>query len=276
MLWTFTGHVDGLPDGVEHWLRTDPARNTVPLTVLGRMRAGLWADGATLGWLTADGEVCGAVVHTPPYPLLLADIPVDSVPALADAVRGREISAVSGPCPQAEVFAEVSGLTEVDRTRQRLYRLQALSPASSTGAPRPAGEADVEPVAAWMRAFIAEAEPGSSGSDPLPQMRHRIDQGEIVLWEDGGRPVAMAGFSRPISGMSRIGPVYTPPGLRGRGYGSAVTHAATRAAQEAGGEVILLFTDLSNPTSNSIYQALGYRPLSDYISISFSPGDQRA
>ncbi|MEV6981260.1 GNAT family N-acetyltransferase [Sphaerisporangium sp. NPDC051017] len=276
MLWSFTGHVDGLPERVEQWLRGDPARNTVPLTVLGRMRAGLRTDGATLGWLTAGGEVRGAVLHTPPYPLLLADIPLDSVPALADAVRGREISAVSGPRAQSEAFAELSGLTEVARERQRLYRLESLSPASSTGAPRPAGEADVEPVAAWMRAFVAEAEPHSSGDDPLPQMRHRVGQGEIMLWEDGGRPVAMAGFSRPISGMSRIGPVYTPPGLRGRGYGSAVTHAATRAAQEAGARLVLLFTDLANPTSNAIYQALGYRPISDYASIFFARGDERA
>ncbi|WP_248958872.1 GNAT family N-acetyltransferase [Sphaerisporangium perillae] len=91
-----------------------------------------------------------------------------------------------------------------------------------------------------------------------------------MILEDGGRPVAMAGFSRPIIGMSRIGPVYTPPEARRRGYGAAVTHGATRAAEEAGADLLLLFTDLANPTSNSIYQALGYRAVADYASITLA------
>ncbi|GII87229.1 N-acetyltransferase [Sphaerisporangium siamense] len=271
MSWTFTSRPEEFPEAAEAWLRADPTRNTVPLTVLNRLRHGLWAEDATLGWLTAGGEVRGAVVHTPPYPVLLGDIPLGSVAALAEALRGRPISGVSGPKEQAEAFAATGGRAESGRVAQRLYRLGDLRPHSSTGAPRPADEADAGWVASWMRDFMAEAEPENAGGDFLPQMRHRIAQGEMVLWADAGRPVAMAGFSRPISGMSRIGPVYTPSGSRGRGYGSAVTHAATRAAQEAGAGLLLLFTDLANPTSNSIYQNLGYRPVSDYASIAFAP-----
>jgi GNAT superfamily N-acetyltransferase len=273
MQWTFTANVDEFPDHAEAWLRRDPVRNTVPLTVLGRMRHGLWNDGAMLGWLTAGGEVRGAVLHTPPYALLLGDVPLDSVASLAEGLRDRHLSGVNGPLTQAGAFATATGREERGRISQRLYRLETLAPPSQAGTSRLAEEDDVELVVEWMRAFFAEAEPEVAGDDPSSQVKHRIAQGELVLLEDGGQPVALAGFSSPIVHMSRIGPVYTPPERRRRGYGSAVTYGATRAAQEAGAGQVLLFTDLANPTSNSIYQALGYRPVSDYVAITLAePG----
>ncbi|MFG2722452.1 GNAT family N-acetyltransferase [Streptomyces sp. NPDC048416] len=72
------------------------------------------------------------------------------------------------------------------------------------------------------------------------------------------------------SAHARIGPVYTPPGLRRHGYAAAVTSAATRLAQNRGAAQMVLFTDLSNPTSNALYQRLGYRPLRDHLSLSFT------
>ncbi|MBV9170302.1 MAG: GNAT family N-acetyltransferase, partial [Chloroflexi bacterium] len=87
------------------------------------------------------------------------------------------------------------------------------------------------------------------------------------LWVDADEvPVSLATRRRPISGSARIGPVYTPPSQRGRGYGSAVTAAATREVLDLGA-IPVLFTDLANPVSNSIYQRLGYRPVDDYAMI---------
>jgi predicted GNAT family acetyltransferase len=74
----------------------------------------------------------------------------------------------------------------------------------------------------------------------------------------------MAATTPAVAGMARITPVYTPPEHRGRGYGAAVTLAVSRAAQEAGAAHVLLFTDLTNSTSNRLYQRIGYRPVSDY------------
>lgn len=153
----------------------------------------------------------------------------------------------------------------------RLYRLAAPTgpPSMPPGTSRIAQSADHRLVTDWFRAFLAEAEPGGD-DDPAAQVCLRIRMGEIVLWEADGRDVAMAAFSSPIAGMSRIGPVYTPPRDRRHGYGTAVTHAATLAARKAGADVTVLFTDLSNPTSNSIYQALGYRPIADHATVHFA------
>jgi predicted GNAT family acetyltransferase len=69
--------------------------------------------------------------------------------------------------------------------------------------------------------------------------------------------------------MARDGPVYTPPDQRGRGFGAAVTAAVSQGALEAGAEEVLLFTDLANPTSNRIYQRLGYRAFEDLVVLLF-------
>ncbi len=86
--------------------------------------------------------------------------------------------------------------------------------------------------------------------------RTRVAQGGYLLWEDG-EPVSMAGF-RTAVGVGRVGPVWTPPDRRGKGYAAAVTRAATRAILDVGA-VAVLYTDLANPTSNGVYRRLGYR-----------------
>jgi predicted GNAT family acetyltransferase len=90
-----------------------------------------------------------------------------------------------------------------------------------------------------------------------------------ILWEVDGRVVSYAAVGKPINGMSRVGPVYTPPEDRGHGYGSAVTAAVTQWALDAGAENVVLFTDLANPVSNSIYQRIGYRPVYDSTELEF-------
>lgn len=67
-----------------------------------------------------------------------------------------------------------------------------------------------------------------------------------------------------------MGPVYTPPEFRGRGFGGAVTAVVTQAALDSGAEGVVLFTDLANPTSNTLYQRLGYHPVSDFAVLTFT------
>ncbi|MEU5475584.1 GNAT family N-acetyltransferase [Streptomyces lydicus] len=102
-----------------------------------------------------------------------------------------------------------------------------------------------------------------------PALDDRIADGRCLLWEAGGRPVSMAGITRTLVGTARVAPVYTPPELRGRGYAGAVTAAVSQAAKDSGAQEVLLFTDLANPTSNALYRRLGYRPVEDYLVLTF-------
>jgi predicted GNAT family acetyltransferase len=273
MTWIFTSDVEAYTGVAEPWLLRDPVRNTVPLTVLRAIRGGLWGDDALLGRLEREGQVVAAAIQTPPHPLLLPEIPADAVPDLATRLieAERAISGVSGPLPLAEAFAASWWRPEAGRRAERLYRLDALvSPVSPVnGASRVAVAADLDLLVRWSEEFQAEAE-GIAHVDLTALVASRIARRELVVWEADGRPVAFAGASVPLGGMSRVGPVYAPPEFRGRGYGTAISVAVSAKVRAEGAAEVLLFTDLSNSTSNSIYQAIGYRPVSDYASITFT------
>ena len=78
---------------------------------------------------------------------------------------------------------------------------------------------------------------------------------------------------RAAAGQARIGPVYTPPELRGRGFGGAATVAITQAALDDGADGVVLFSDLTNLASNTLYQRLGYRPVSDWTVLRFGTAE---
>jgi predicted GNAT family acetyltransferase len=93
-----------------------------------------------------------------------------------------------------------------------------------------------------------------------------IDRGRMVRWEADGAAVAMASLTRAVA---RVGPVYTPPGKHRRGNAGAVTVAVSQLALDRGVEQVVLFTNLANPTSNALYQRIGYRPVEDRLVLSF-------
>jgi predicted GNAT family acetyltransferase len=99
----------------------------------------------------------------------------------------------------------------------------------------------------------------------------RLGYGGITIWEAGGVPVSVACLTRAVGGMARIGPVYTPPDLRGRGYAAGATAAVSQAALDAGVRDVVLYTDLANPVSNALYERLGYRAVEDRVVLSFEP-----
>jgi predicted GNAT family acetyltransferase len=115
-----------------------------------------------------------------------------------------------------------------------------------------------------MAAFQDEAIGGRShrsADDAVDDYLARTDGG-VYVWEDG-EPVSLAGYGGPTPNGIRIGPVYTPPAYRGRGYASALTAELTSLLLSSGRRFCFLFTDLANPTSNRIYERIGYEPVTD-------------
>jgi predicted GNAT family acetyltransferase len=185
------------------------------------------------------------------------------------------VAALGGPVPVVEGLAaalEVRGLPATSRIDERLFRLDDLTePRPAAGAARIATFNDRELLAPWYQAFVLEAfgrlPAGFDAEVFLDRMPRRS---RLWLWTDrAGTACAMAGRHPVTFGVARIGPVYTPPELRGRGFGSAVTAAATRDVLDEGA-VPVLYTDLANPTSNKIYQQLGYRRVEDRAQLAFS------
>ncbi|WTW95827.1 GNAT family N-acetyltransferase [Streptomycetaceae bacterium NBC_01309] len=284
MAWTLTDDLDVFEAAAGAYLRADPVTHTQNLTVLHALRErGLHAFAAeppVFGWWTGEtGAVAGAFVHTPPYPVLLAHTADAALAPLADtlAAGGPTTLSVNARTAVSDAFAEIwatrTGTTPRVLQAQRLFRLGTLTPPdpAPAGLARAAGTDDVAALVDLVRAFDAEAAPDAGPRDVAAQVEMRLAHGGFTLWELDGAPVSFAGQTPAVAGAARIGPVYTPPEHRGRGYASAVTAARTEAALAAGADEVLLFTDLANPTSNSIYRKIGYEPVEDRVILTFEP-----
>ncbi|HET9094661.1 MAG TPA: GNAT family N-acetyltransferase [Solirubrobacteraceae bacterium] len=253
------------------FLQVDPFSTSVIGVVTRRCLSSGERPGSGGLWAVVEddgGDCCGLAMHTPPHPLFLSRMPQVAAAALADALAdgGVTLAGVNGAAESTTAFAQAwarrTGRSSTPVTAMRMYRLGLLTcPSRVSGRAGLARDPDdVDQVARWLAAFHDEAVPLHPTEDWLAFAQRRVAAGQVHLWHDHGRPVSLAAVSAPVAGVVRVGPVYTPGSLRRKGYGAAVTAAASAAVLAAGAEHVVLYADLANPTSNSIYQAIGYRP----------------
>jgi RimJ/RimL family protein N-acetyltransferase len=314
MGWFTTGTVTEFLAEAGDFLRAEPARNTVILSVTENLRLraapppdrhdapgpgtpdtgqgqsslpashkplfGWWRPGPSL---TAGPDERGpdslsaAFMHTPGFPVFLTATSSQAAAELGGLLASARPS-VPGINAQPQAAAAFAGTwrqrTGHAVTVHRHMRLHCLGtlvwpdPAPE-GRPRKAGQRDRDLLAGWFEAFAVEVD--DAAADHAAAVDERLGYGGITVWETGGVPVSVAGITRAVAGMVRVGPVYTPPALRGRGYAGGATAAASQAALDAGATQVVLYTDLANPTSNALYERLGYRPVEDRVVLAFEP-----
>jgi predicted GNAT family acetyltransferase len=226
------------------------------------------------------GRVVGAALRTPPHNLVVSEIDdMDALEPLAADARATyaTLPGVLGPKAVAAEFARLwqaaTGAAGRVAVAERIYRAaQASPPEGVPGRLRAYADADYPLVLDWFAAFFAEAAAHVVVEGPRAILDRRLDDPDcgLVLWDDGGA-VSLAGYGSPTASGIRSGPVYTPPGLRGRGYASALVGGLTRDLLGGGSRFCFLYTDLANPTSNSIYRKVGYEPVSDVDEWAFAP-----
>jgi uncharacterized protein len=225
-------------------------------------------------WTVVDDEPMAAAVLTPPFNIVIAQPRSDeALRFLARRLHGRvEPPGVTGGLPEVDTFAGAWGAPHRLRMTQGIYAARDVELPDVRGSARMATLDDRVIVIEWLRAFQAEALPADAPHLDLEQMYERRVQSETAgffLWEDEDGPVSLCGCGGRTPHGIRIGPVYTPPGLRGRGYGSAVTAHVTKKQLDSGLDYCFLYTDLSNPTSNKIYMDIGYERVCDSAEYAF-------
>jgi GNAT superfamily N-acetyltransferase len=267
-----TGDVEEFAAAAERYLMSDPVAHTVPLTVLARLRSGHpYGAPPRFGWLTGGdaADVVASGCWTPPFHVSLGTADPSYAASLAPAFVDAD--GVVGRVDAAHAFAAALSRPAVVQMSELLYQLDELIvPPAPPGMPRPiAGEADLALAVAWFGAFLAEA--GAPGRDHRGAIEYRMNHGGAVwFWERDGGPVCLVGRHPTVAGVTRIGPVYTPPEHRHHGYAAALTAAVTAdALATAGVTGATLFTDAANPTSNSVYRRIGFREVATLVDLRF-------
>ncbi|MER6346525.1 GNAT family N-acetyltransferase [Streptomyces sp. NPDC001595] len=278
--WHLTEDVDDFLARAGDFLRSRPALHNTPLTDIEKLRTrpadAHGGEAAVFGRLESDGEVRAVFYGTPHGRLGLTPLSAQEADALAARLTGLGHSPahVIADHATATAFAEAwqhrTGATPTPFWRTHLYRLGTLTPPQPRpeGRGRVAGEEDHAQVVRWCREFCVDVRENVSidAIDAGAWADTRFADKHFTFWETpDGTPVSMAGSTSMVGGMIRVDPVYTPAHHRGRGHAGAVTAEVSGAALAAGATDVVLFADPANPTSNALYQRLGYVRLTDCI-----------
>jgi uncharacterized protein len=267
---------------VEPFLLRHEAEHNLALGIIGGLRRfpqPPWQP-PYLALVERPGEVVAVAVRTA-LQLILSCIEAIHAPEALDrlvadvASEGEVLLGIVGPPAVARAFAErwsvTTGRPTERTTAMRIYQLDAVLPGTAVpGALRPATPADADLVTRWVSAFRVDIGEPAEADAARRTTDDRIHTGGLYLWETG-QPVSMANAGGATPHGIRINLVYTPPEYRRRGYASACVAALSRAMLEAGRRFCFLYTDLDNPTSNHIYQDIGYQPVADADAYRFLP-----
>ncbi len=242
-----------------------------------------WRD--PVNWLMAtvseERGILLTALMTPPHNITLYAtdniIEPKAINCLIDGLNDYIIPGVTTEKKLAECFAKEytarKGLTYRTTMDQRLYELKEVNPdVKQLGVVRLLDEKDMYYFPYWLEAFYASSIYGNTEMS-IPQDEegyyYRLSTKKFYILEVDGKPVSMAGYTRELQTSIGVAFVYTPPYFRGKGYATSCVSQISQMALDKGFKRCILYTDLLNPTSNSIYQKIGYRAVCDSLMLKF-------
>jgi GNAT superfamily N-acetyltransferase len=283
------GSADPFLARAHDFLVAHEAENNLTFGIAGSVRANPHTYGSgdpLFAVASVGGRIVGTVLRTPPFDLVFSLIEDErAVDAFAAHVAAVDPAApgVNAARPVAMALAtaigeRTGGRLPIVNVEERIYRLtEVVPPPPAPGRLRVAGEGDRGLLARWLYDFGVEALPHQDPPDADLLADRWLRPGRTMyVWEDAGVPVSITGIGGTTPNGFRVGPVYTPPELRGRGYASNLVARSTQLELDRGRAFAFLLTDLSNPTSNAIYQRIGYEPVSDILVIGLRPARSAA
>jgi len=230
-----------------------------------------WPDRALLAVVKESDRPILAAFMTPPHHLVLTDGPAAAIKALVEELRQYSIAlpGVCGPVPAVDEFLGwwIVGNAGVSLHRRlRIFQLdKVIRPERVRGEFVEATSDDAPVLEKWWDAFGAEIGEQLSRDGAREGIAMRLSSRQIFLWRNDGKIVSMAAWAGPTPNGVRINLVYTPSEFRNHGYASTNVAALSQRLLDSGKKFCYLFTDLANPTSNSIYQKIGYRAVCDWM-----------
>ncbi len=258
----------------KEYLSSEPVLHNLVLTIL---HARVAQPDPGRYWTAFEGEkAVGVALQSPlQFPATLTPMKTQAVLAMADAIaeQGVALPGVTGDAATAASFAgqwsERRKSAATPLMGMRLYELMELGETPRVeGGVRPAAHNDRSLMIRWTRAFQDEVGESSSSMDTELRVDKGLAAGQIWVWEQNGETTSTAVGRDPVLGVVRVAGVYTPAQKRGHGYAAACVHGLSKHLREQGHRCIL-YTDLGNPTSNSIYRRIGYRAVAEALRYRF-------
>jgi predicted GNAT family acetyltransferase len=261
-----------LERGGDFLLRAE-AENNLILGICGDLAGNPPADDKQPWLLTIEQNeaVIGVAIMVPPRRLVITRLSAAASTSLVEYLFHAKLAipGVVGPSPDvsalAEPWAQINKLRASLSMDQRIYSCDRVIPPPflpSPGRLRAADPADRGLLVAWSRDFHVAVHMSDTIAECDVLIDRLIARRAIWIWDDD-EPVSCAAFARETSRGVGINHVYTPPHHRGRGYASTCVAALTTSLLDSGRSFCCLYSDLGNPTSNRIYQQIGYQPVCD-------------
>ena len=277
----------GFQDKVQDFLVEDEVENNLPLGIINSLIAGEYRDREPyMAYVEERGRPIIVILCTPPLQTIFSYtdfLPADEIlelflKDLIDFLGGDFVGISANKKLAARlkgIWEGIAGRKAEQHMSMRIYKLEEVIPTPNiAGFIRPVEKRDRRMMMDWLDGFYREAVQES----PAPaRVRRQVDlymredsklRG-LMIWEKHGIPISMAGYAGPTPNGIRVGAVFTPPEQRKRGYASAVTAGLSQHLLDVGYQFCFLFTDLLNPTSNHIYQQIGYKPVCDVDRYTF-------
>lgn len=255
------------------------AENNLVLGILANIISREYSDHETYLALVKDaGKIQAVVLCTVPWPALISyenPPPNDNVcKAILEDLREAlqdDFCGISGNkefiSSLLPIWKEISGEEAVLKMSMQIYKLEYVRPVRGVpGRMRSVMERDRNILEKWYAEFHNEIQNTEPDQEYVQKQIEAYLLGDphlrgMKIWEVDGQPVSMAGYTGPTPNGIRIGAVYTPPDQRRKGYASALTAGLSQFLLDMGFKFCFLYADLLNPTSNHIYQEVGFQPV---------------
>jgi uncharacterized protein len=267
--------IDKFWDKIQVYLLQYEAENNVLLGVVQTLLSNpdRYPDPPYLAMVESNGKIVATAIRTPPHKLLLSKSSnLEALTLIAQDLHREQLPGVMGLIPDVKTFLrsweKLTGQSYQLSIVDKIHQLREVKPvAAIPGYLRLATERDRTLLIEWLPAFVAEI--GEiMGQDLDLVVDHRLKTQSTYIWEDN-IPVSLAAGRQRSPTVGLIGSVYTPPAHRRKGYATACVAALSQKLLDEGCDRCFLLTDLANPTSNHIYQQIGYVPVCDWHEYSF-------
>jgi uncharacterized protein len=249
------------------------AENCLLAGILTGLRSAPRTDAALVLVEDEAQEPRSVVVRTPPFLFTSSALPAGGAEAAIDCLlrEGIEFPGVLGRTDTAEALCSAmtlrTGITFVVERREGVHELVEVNDVPiPAGVRRIATAHDLAAVTPLVKGFVDYTATRRDGASPEDAARRFVDAGTLHVWDDEG-VVAIAVLLHGSPNGRGVSFVFTPEGLRGRGYATALVADVSRFALRSGKRFCFLFTDLANPTSNAIYRRIGYRKVADFTAL---------